>query len=263
VSRFTLSNALRHAIERDEFQIYYQPIVQFGNGRIIGVEALLRWHHPTQGIVPPLEFIAVLEESGLIIQVGKWVLATACLQGEAWRRRGFGDIKVNVNISAKQFSDSNLLQYVDEALKISRFPAHLLNLEITESLLIDNKDRVLQVLDDLNDKGVSMSIDDFGTGYSSMAYLKNMPIEIIKIDKSFVHGIPYDLDDVAIVHAIDYLSKNLRLDVIAEGVETEAQMNFLKKLNVFAIQGYLISRPVPVVELEDLLRRHDAARFKA
>ena len=262
VTRFALGNALRHAIERDEFKIYYQPIVQLSNGRIIGVEALLRWHLPSQGIIPPLEFISVLEESGLIIPVGKWVLETACNQGKAWKRQGFGDLKININISAKQFSDSNLLQYVNDALDRSKYPPHLLNLEITESLLIENRERVIQVLDQLNERGVSMSIDDFGTGYSSMAYLKNMPIETIKIDKTFVQGIPYDMDDVAIIHAIDYLSKNLRLDVIAEGVETTAQMDFLRKLNVFAIQGYLVSRPVPAAELENLFRQHDPAQYK-
>lgn len=262
VARFALGNALRHAIDREEFQIYYQPIVQLSSGNIIGVEALLRWHLPSKGIIPPLEFISVLEETGLIIQVGQWVLAAACKQGNAWQRQGFGDLKININISAKQFGDSNLLQHVDDALAASKLPPHLLNLEITESLLIENRERVIQVLDQLNDKGVSMSVDDFGTGYSSMAYLKDMPIETIKIDKSFVHGIPYDMDDVAIIHAIDYLSKKLRLDVIAEGVETEAQMNFLRKLNVFAIQGYLVSRPVPVAELESLLRQHNPSKYK-
>ena len=151
---------------------------------------------------------------------------------------------------------------MNDALDRSKYPPHLLNLEITESLLIENRERVIQVLDQLNERGVSMSIDDFGTGYSSMAYLKNMPIETIKIDKTFVQGIPYDMDDVAIIHAIDYLSKNLRLDVIAEGVETTAQMDFLRKLNVFAIQGYLVSRPVPAAELENLFRQHDPAQYK-
>lgn len=262
VNRFTLENDLRLAIERNEFQLYYQPVVQLNTGAITGVEALLRWHLPSQGIIPPLEFISVLEESGLIIQVGQWVLETACKQGRLWQQQGLGDLNINVNISAKQFRNNNLLQYVNDALEISKLPAHLLNLEITESLLIEDHDRVIQLLDLLNEKGVSMSVDDFGTGYSSMAYLKNMPIETIKIDKTFVRGIPFDMDDVAIIHAIDYLSKNLRLNVIAEGVETETQLSFLRNLNVYAIQGYLVSRPVPASDLESLLRGHNPALYQ-
>jgi diguanylate cyclase (GGDEF)-like protein len=262
VTRFSMENALRHALENNEFLIYYQPIVQFATGTITGVEALLRWHSPSQGIIPPLEFISVLEDSGLIIPVGQWVLETACRQGKAWQQQGFGDLKININISARQFKDGNLLRSVSDALGISKLPPHLLNLEITESLLIENRERVIEMLDLLNEKGVSMSVDDFGTGYSSMYYLKNMPIETIKIDKSFVRGIPHDMDDVAIIHAIDYLSKNLRLNVIAEGVETMEQLQFLQKLNVFAIQGYLISRPVPALELEPLFRQHDPTQFR-
>ena len=262
ITRFFMESDLRHAIERNEFLIYYQPIVQFSTGQITGVEALLRWRRPSQEIIPPLEFIPVLEDSGQIIQVGQWVLETACRQGKLWQQQGFGDLKININISAKQFKDRNLLQTVDAVLAHSGLPPHLLNLEITESLLIENRERAIQMLDMLNEKGVSMSVDDFGTGYSSMAYLKNMPIETIKIDKTFVNGIPFDMDDVTIIHAIDYLSKNLRLNVIAEGVETQEQLKFLSKLNVFAIQGYLLSKPLPAAELENLFCRHDPAKFK-
>ena len=256
VTRFSMENALRHAFERNEFLIYYQPIVQINGGNITGVEALLRWRSPSRGVVPPLEFISVLEDSGLIIQVGQWVLETACKQGKAWQQQGYGDLKININISARQFKDKNLLSSVEKALELSELSPHLLNLEITESLLIENRDRVIEMLDLLNEKGVSMSVDDFGTGYSSMAYLKSMPIETIKIDKTFVRGIPFDTDDVAIIHAIDYLSKQLRLNVIAEGVETREQLEFLQGLNVFAIQGYLISRPVPAGDIEKLFAEH-------
>ncbi|MGD8525463.1 MAG: EAL domain-containing protein [Thioalkalispiraceae bacterium] len=254
VTHFTKENALRHAIERNEFELYYQPIVKLETGKILGVEALLRWCSASQGILPPAEFISVLEDTGLIIPVGQWVLETACHQGVKWQKLGFADFKINVNISAKQFKHADIVGQVSKALDISGLPPHLLNLEITESILIKNRDEAIRILDELNSKGVSMSIDDFGTGYSSMAYLKNMPIETIKIDKSFVRGIPHDMDDVGIIYAINMLSENLRLNVIAEGVETHEQREFLKTLNVCGIQGYLVSRPVPATKLEELLQ---------
>lgn len=263
VTRFSLENSLHRALERNEFKLFYQPFVQLNTGNIIGVEALLRWQTPAQGIIPPLEFISVLEESGLIIEVGKWVLETACTQGARWREQGFGDLKINVNISARQFKQSSLLQQVTDALRLSTLPPHLLNLEITESVLLEKMDGVINMLDQLHHKGVSMSVDDFGTGYSSMSYLKNMPIETIKIDRNFVRGLPFDLDDVAIIHAIDQLSRQMRLNVIAEGVETETQLDFLRKQNIFAVQGYLISRPLPATELETLFAGYNPARFKA
>jgi len=262
VTRFSLENDLRQAFERNEFQIYYQPIVKIDSGEITGVEALLRWHSPTRGIIPPMEFISVLEDSGLIISVGELVLESACIQGKEWKEKGFGELKINVNISARQFNDNSLLQAVENALSVSGLPPHQLNLEITESLLLESRDRVLTMLDKLLERGVSISVDDFGTGYSSMTYLKNMPIETIKIDKTFVHGLPTDMDDVAIIHAIDYLSKSLRLNVIAEGVETVEQLEFLARLNVRTIQGYLVSRPLPAIELELLFQQHDPEKFR-
>ena len=261
VTRFSLENSLHRALERNEFRLFYQPYVQLSTGKIIGVEALLRWQTPSQGIVPPLEFITVLEESGLIIEVGQWVLQTACTQGTSWREQGFGDLKMNVNISARQFRQSNLLQQVTDALRISRLPPHLLNLEITESVLLEKMDGVMQMLDQLHHNGVSLSVDDFGTGYSSMSYLKNMPIETIKIDRNFVRGLPFDMDDVAIIHAIEHLSKKMRLNVIAEGVETETQLDFLRNQSIFAVQGYLISRPVPAADMETLFARHKPDNF--
>lgn len=261
VSRYALANSLRKALENNEFELYYQPLLHLKTGRILGVEALLRWHSPTQGMVPPIEFISVLEDTGLIIPVGQWVLETACQQVMKWREQGFNDLKINVNISAKQFKHSDMLRQVSDALDNSGIPPHFLNLEITESLLINNRKSVIQILEQLNNKGISISIDDFGTGYSSMAYLKGMPIETIKIDQSFVRGIPHDMDDVAIIHAINTLSKNLRLNVIAEGVETEEQLKFLRELNICGIQGYLISRPVTAADIGVLLQSHNPALF--
>jgi EAL domain-containing protein (putative c-di-GMP-specific phosphodiesterase class I) len=262
ISKFSLESTLHHALEREEFKLFYQPVVQLKTGEIIGVEALIRWDMPSIGLVPPQEFITALEDSGLIIKVGRWVLESACKQGMAWLEQGFDNLKMNVNLSARQFKDDNLLQHIDAALSTSRLPAHALNLEITESMLIDDRDKAIQMLDHVNERGVSMSVDDFGTGYSSMAYLKNMPIDTIKIDRSFVCGIPHDLDDVAIIQAIDYISRNLRLNVIAEGVETQNQLQFLGNMNVYAIQGYLVSRPVPAADMENILRQHDPQKFK-
>lgn len=261
VSRYALANALRRAVDYEEFDLYYQPLLHLKTGKILGVEALIRWHSPTQGIVPPIEFISVLEDTGLIIPVGKWVLETACQQAMSWREQGLGDLKINVNISAKQFRHSDMLRQVSNALDESGLPPHLLNLEITESLLINNRTEVIRILEQLNDKGVSISIDDFGTGYSSMAYLKGMPIETIKIDQSFVRGIPHDMDDVAIIHAINTLSQNLRINVIAEGVENTEQLAYLRQLKVCGIQGYLISRPIPSTDFERFLQGHNPSDY--
>ena len=254
-SRFSIENALRRALEREEFELYFQPVVQTKTGRVVAVEALLRWHSAELGLTSPLEFIPLLEETGLIVPVGQWVLQHACQQGVAWKEKGINDLKINVNMSAKQLLHKNLIKHVNDALDISGFDPHLLDLELTESLLIEDFDKTIGILDRLNETGVSLSVDDFGTGYSSLSYLKRMPIDTLKIDQSFVKDITVNIDDAAIVTAICALSRSLRFKVTAEGVENAQQLEFLRKTEVNAVQGYLFSRPLSVTEVEPILHR--------
>jgi diguanylate cyclase (GGDEF)-like protein len=254
-SRFSIENALRRALERDEFELHYQPVVQANTGKILAVEALLRWQSADVGAISPMEFVPMLEESGLIIPVGQWVLEHACLQNVLWQRKGICDLKMNVNMSAKQLLHKNLIKQVNEALDNSGLRPHLLDVEITESLLIDDFSNTIQILDLLNETGVSLSVDDFGTGYSSLSYLKRMPVDTLKIDQSFVRDITVNIDDAAIVEAICALSKSLRFKVTAEGVEDSQQLALLQHVGVNAVQGYLFSRPMPAAELEALLIR--------
>jgi len=254
-SRFSIENALRRALERGEFELHYQPVVQANTGKILAVEALLRWDSADVGVISPMEFVPMLEETGLIIPVGQWVLEHACLQNVLWQRKGICDLKMNVNMSAKQLLHKNLIKQVNEALDNSGLRPHLLDVEITESLLIDDFSNTIQILDMLNETGISLSVDDFGTGYSSLSYLKRMPVDTLKIDQSFVRDITVNIDDAAIVEAICALSKSLRFKVTAEGVENSQQLEFLRRVGVNAVQGYLFSRPIPAAEVEALLIR--------
>ncbi|WP_455376691.1 putative bifunctional diguanylate cyclase/phosphodiesterase [Kaarinaea lacus] len=255
VSRFSTENSLRRALEREEFELYYQPIVQIRTGRIVSVEALLRWNSLEHGFTSPAEFIPLLEETGLIIPVGQWVIENACKQGYLWNKNGINDLKINVNMSARQLLHTDLIKQVNDALDSSGLPSHLLDLEITESLLIEDFSNTIHILDNLNDLGVSLSIDDFGTGYSSLSYLKRMPVDTLKIDQSFVRDIAVNMDDAAIVEAICALSHSLRFKVTAEGLESPDQLEHLRRAGVNQVQGFLLSRPVPAVELEPLLRQ--------
>ena len=252
-SRFSLENALRRALDRDEFELHYQPVIHLKTGKTTAVEALLRWHSPEFGLISPLDFVPILEDTGLIIPVGQWVLEAACAQTVNWHQQGIIDLKVNVNISAIQFLQQCIAKQVRRALNQSGLTPHFLDLEITESLLIDDISNSMRLLDTLNEMGVSLSIDDFGTGYSSLSYLKRMPIETLKIDRSFVRDITEDVNDAAIVDAICALSSSLRFKVTAEGVENRDQLNFLRGMGVDAVQGYLFSRPLPVREITEFL----------
>jgi diguanylate cyclase (GGDEF)-like protein len=254
-SRFSIENALRRALERGEFELHYQPVVQIRSGKVVAVEALLRWHSVELGFIAPMEFIPLLEETGLIIPVGQWVLEHACKQNVAWQQRGIRDLKINVNMSAKQLLHKNLIKQVNEALDGSGLRPHLLDLEITESLLIEDFQHTIHILDMLNETGISLSVDDFGTGYSSLSYLKRMPVDTLKIDQSFVRDITVNIDDAAIVEAICALSRSLRFKVTAEGVENAQQLEYLRQVGVSAVQGYLFSRPLPAPEVERLLFR--------
>ena len=254
-SRFSIENALRRALERDEFELYFQPVVQVKTGKVTAVEALLRWHSAELGFTSPLEFIPLLEETGLIVPVGQWVLQHACQQGIAWQEQGIGDLKINVNMSAKQLLHKNLVKHVNDALDLSGLNPHLLDLELTESILIEDFDMTIGILDRLNEIGVSLSVDDFGTGYSSLSYLKRMPVDTLKIDQSFIKDISVNIDDAAIVMAICALSRSLRFKVTAEGVENAQQLEFLRRAQVNAVQGFLFSRPLSVSDVEPILRQ--------
>ncbi|MFZ6876160.1 EAL domain-containing protein [Undibacterium sp. Di27W] len=249
--RVRLENDLRRALERNELAVFYQPQARMDNGEIIGMEALVRWFHPTRGMVSPLEFIPMAEETGLIIALGEWVLRTACAQMRSWMDKGLGHLRVAVNLSVSQLLEKDFAGTVEQVLVDTGLPARMLELEITESTLMENAQDTLAALDRLRSLGVRLTIDDFGTGYSSLSYLKRFPVDIIKIDRSFVRDIPGDADDAAIVTGIIALAHSLRLEVVAEGVETREQLDFLRAQSCDILQGFYLSKPIPAQQLED------------
>jgi EAL domain-containing protein (putative c-di-GMP-specific phosphodiesterase class I) len=253
VERLTLETQLRKALELDQFKLHYQPKIDVATGRITGVEALLRWFHPELGSLPPMKFIPLAEEIGLIVSIGRWVLQTACAQNMAWQHQGLPPISMAVNLSPRQFSDEHLLRDIDDALVASRMPPNLLQLEITESLVMSNVDRAISLLGAIQSRGIRLAIDDFGTGYSSMSLMKQFPIDTIKIDRSFVRNLPDDCQDKAIAQAIISMGKALGLTVVAEGVETAEQDRFLRDQACDEIQGFLFSKPVPPEAIPSLL----------
>lgn len=247
--RLVMENDLRRALDRNEFELHYQPQVEITTGRLVGMEALLRWRHPERGLVAPGAFIPLAEETGLIVPIGAWVLREACRQGMAWRRAGAPDFRMAVNISTRQFWRGNLLETLEQVLRETGAPAALLDLELTESILVRHEAETVALLKYLSRLGVMISIDDFGTGYSSLSYLKRFPIHKLKIDQSFVRDIHEDIDDAAITTAIIVMARSLNLKVIAEGVETRAQLEFLNSLGCHEAQGYHLGHPVPAGEL--------------
>ncbi len=253
-ARLELENALRRALERGEFELHYQPVVDLASGRMKSVEALIRWRHPQRGLVPPAEFIPVAEETGLIAPIGEWVLRTACRQCHECHPAGHPPLRLAVNVSPRQFERGQILATVTQVLAETGFDPRRLDLEITETLLMQNAETVLKTMRELGALGIQFSIDDFGTGYSSLSYLKHLPIGRVKIDKSFVDDIPADPNDAAIVKAIISMARSLGLQVIAEGVETETQLEFLRAHGCDAIQGYYFSRPLPAGELARMLK---------
>ena len=254
IERLTLESALRRALERDQFSLHYQPKIDMASGQITGVEALLRWNHPDLGTVSPGQFIPLAEETGLIVPIGRWVLEEACAQNMAWQRRGLRPVTMAVNLSPRQFADPHLLHDVDEALLASGMSPVLLQLEVTESMVMRNVSRAIRVLDAIQGRGIRLAIDDFGTGYSSMSLMKQFPIDTIKIDRSFVRDLPVDSEDQAIAQAIISMGKALGMTVIAEGVETVEQETFLRNHACDEMQGFLFSEPLPARQMADLLR---------
>lgn len=254
LERLRIEGDLRNALEREEFVLHYQPQVDLHTGKIIGTEALIRWQHPELGMVPPARFIGLAEETGLIVPIGAWVIRTACLQNKAWQASGFGHLRISVNLSARQFGQQDLVTSIATSLREADMAAEYLEIELTESLVMADVDNAIGILRELKALGVKLSIDDFGTGYSSLSYLKRFPIDVLKIDRSFVNDITIDPDDAAIVASIISLAHGLRLQVIAEGVETEAQLVFLRQHDCDQIQGYFFSRPVTAEVFSTMLK---------
>lgn len=250
--RLAIEHGLRMAEQRNELRLLYQPKIELGQRTITGLEALVRWHHPSMGLISPSRFIPIAEETGLIVPIGEWVLRTACQQIQDWREEGF-NLRVAVNLSARQFRQRNLAQTINRILAETGVPPEYLEIEITESDVMENAENAIATLDELKGRGINISIDDFGTGYSSLSYLKRFPLDILKIDRSFVRDIPGDSDDAAIVEAIIALARSLDIKVVAEGVETEGQVDFLNRSGCDFAQGYLFSPPVTPEEIRKLL----------
>jgi diguanylate cyclase (GGDEF)-like protein/PAS domain S-box-containing protein len=253
--RLALETSLRRGLERNEFLLHYQAKLDLHTGRITGVEALVRWQHPEMGLVPPAQFIPLAEETGLIVPIGKWVLNTACAQNVAWQREGLPPLHMAVNLSARQFADEDLVKDIASALESTGLRPELLELELTESMVIQNTERAGRVLAELKKMRVRLAIDDFGVGYSSLTHLKRFPIDTLKVDRSFIRDLPQDLEDKAITEAIIAMGKSLNLTVVAEGVETLEQQTFLQDHGCDEMQGYFFSKPIPSGEFAELLRQ--------
>jgi EAL domain-containing protein (putative c-di-GMP-specific phosphodiesterase class I) len=256
LERLALETSLRRGLERQQFFLHYQAKLNLKTRQITGVEALLRWQHPELGMVPPLQFIPLAEETGLIVQIGQWVLNTACAQNTAWQREGFPPICMAVNLSARQFADEFLLDHIAAALRESGMDPQLLELELTESMVIQNPQRAIKLLLAIKKLGVRLAIDDFGTGYSSLGQLKHFPIDTLKVDRSFIRDIPRNAEDKAITKAIIAMGKTLSMTVVAEGVETEEQETFLRDEACDEIQGFFFSKPIAPDKFAELFREH-------
>jgi diguanylate cyclase (GGDEF)-like protein/PAS domain S-box-containing protein len=253
--RLELESKLRRALERDQFLLHYQPRVELCSGRIIGAEALIRWKLPEQGIVAPGRFIPLAEETGLIVPIGKWVLKQACAQNKAWQDAGLEPIVVSVNVSARQFRQDNLVRTIAEVLEETGLDARYLEIELTESMVMHDAAQFVAMLGEIKRLGVQISVDDFGTGYSSLSYLKRFPVDRLKVDRSFVEHLGTDADDATIVRAIITLGHNLNLKVVAEGVEHEEQVNFLRMNQCDEAQGFIFCRPIEAAALAARLKR--------
>jgi diguanylate cyclase (GGDEF)-like protein len=255
-TRLTMENELRHAINREEFELYFQPQINLQTGKIRGSEALLRWNHPQRGLISPNEFLPIADETGLILPISEWVLRRACSQLKAWHDAGYTDLTMAVNISDTQFREINLPMFIKQVIKESGVNANKLELELTEQIVMHNAKNAMEVLHTLRDMGTLLSIDDFGTGYSSLSHLRRLPINIVKIDRSFIKDITSDEESLAITEAIIVLAKKLNLQLIAEGVETEEQREILIDMGCHMMQGYLCSPPTTSAKFFKLLQNY-------
>jgi diguanylate cyclase (GGDEF)-like protein len=252
--KIELEGALRRALVQGEFELHYQPKCDVITGRIVAAEALIRWRHPLQGLIPPSKFIPLAEESGLIVPIGEWVLRAACQQARAWRDDGMRPLRVAVNLSAQQFKQKTLFEIVSGALARANLEPRYLEVELTESAVMEDGEKSVQILRRLSEHGVRIAVDDFGTGYSSLSYLRRLPLDKLKIDRAFIREIATSREDAEIVRAIITLAHSLRLKVVAEGVETDDQLRFLRSLGCDLYQGYLCSPPVEPDEFAALVR---------
>ena len=251
--RLTLETHLRKALERDELELFYQPQLSLETGRIVGAEALIRWRHAEFGLVSPAQFIPLAEETGLVVPIGEWVIDAACAQLAAWQADGLRPPRVAVNLSARQFRQKNLARIVDQSLRLHQIGPRQFELEMTESMVMQDPEQTIQILRQLKELGVSLSLDDFGTGYSSLSHLRRFPIDVLKVDQSFVRDVTTNADDAAIAASIIALAHSLQLSVVAEGVETQAQLHYLKRQRCDVMQGYYFARPMPAHEFSALL----------
>ena len=256
VERLALEQSLHHAVERDELEVYYQPIFESTRQRVVALEALLRWNHPTRGLIEPVDFMQLAEETGLIVSMGEWAIRRACSQLREWHEAGFPDLRMSVNISAPQLQQVNFIDFLAEAMAQCNLHSALLDLEITESIAVQNVESTMQILREVKRHGVGIAIDDFGTGQSSLIYLKRFPIDTVKIDQAFVSDVTSDESTAAIVSYIINLAHTLHLNVVAEGVETEEQYQFLLANGCDRMQGFLFSRPLPASEAYEFLKAH-------
>ena len=254
--KLVIEHDLRNALVNDEFVLYYQPQIDITTSQIIGAEALVRWQHPEKGLVPPNEFIPILEETGLIVDVGAWIFATACKQIKQWQKDGFEKLNISINISARQFHDPGFIDLVKKQIKRYRLKPETVEMEITESVLMEDQSHTIKSLNSFDKLGFKMALDDFGTGYSSLSYLRRFKIDTLKVDQSFIRHVTDDKDDAAITAAIIAMAQSLNLKIIAEGVETKEQLEFLKKEKAIIVQGYLYSKPLPANELSSILSKN-------
>jgi EAL domain-containing protein (putative c-di-GMP-specific phosphodiesterase class I) len=259
----TLEAELRYAIDRQELEVHYQPKVSLETGKIIGAEALLRWYHPERGAISPAQFIPVAEESGLVQVLGEWVLETACRQTRAWQQAGLGQLRVAVNLSARQFEQPDLPERLLRVLHETGLEPQWLELELTESMLVRDVEAAIRRLRTLKALGVSVAIDDFGTGYSSLSYLQQFPFDILKIDRAFVRNLSVDAKNQAIATAILQMARQLELTTVAEGVEEAIELEFLRQRRCDEMQGYFFSRPLPSSEFERSIQTGKSLNFDA